>query len=444
MKKILVVVLALCMICAFVASCATKEQPASPTGTSSTKPSSGPATWFEPSGPRTTAERADAPAGDPISPPGIYFPGLENPGAVPKKQYFIAYAEGEMGDNFTRTLFNDVNGTAQKYVERFGIRWEYTISGNNSTQQLQDIQSLIAKKPDLLIINPNEAEPLDIVVDWAYEAGIPIIMFDKEVVTQPGNKSLISVITYDMFEQGVQVGVALVDYFTEKYGAPKGDVVEIAGILGAVASIHRSQGMNLVFADYPDINVVASVDGEWDNAISYNVSQDILSAFPPGTIDAIVGNCDESSFAFMEAAGAVGRLEEFGAGFAGMDSPVLALEYILDGRYTATAENGPYHGMNVLEYAIQFLNGVKIPERVWIPNRFYRVTNDEQRKALEEVIQKCKAGEFEFVPASLGYFDKFPARPPAVEKIYPVPIAEDPARYANVPYYKVTPSTIRK
>ena len=438
MKRVVTFLVAIIMLAA-LAACGGNTSDNQP---SSQPPSS--ASLFEASGsPRMVEPREDANPGDPITPSNMRYEGIANPGAVPLKKYFIAYSEGEMGDVFTRTLFEDVAGVGQQYVDRFGIRLEYTIAGNNSSQQLQDIQSLIAMKPDLLIVNPNEAEPLDVVVRWCEEAGIPLMMFDKEVVTQPGVSTYVSVLTYDMFLQGVQIGAGVVQYLEQFKGAAKGDVAELAGILGAIASVHRSQGMNAVIQNYPDINVVVMRPGEWDNAISYAASQDILSAFPPGTLDVVVGNCDEQALAFMEAAVSVGRRDEFGGGFVGADSAVEMLRNILEDKAYSTAENGPYYGLVVFEYAIRWLNGEKIPDRVMLPNRFFRIENDEQRRAMQHIVDQCDANGFEFVPAELGYYDVFNPRPPIVEKFYPVFYFDDPARYDDIPYYATTPSTIR-
>ena len=445
-EKIISVFLALVLLVGFVTACGKTDTPAPAPAPSAAAPEAAapPASLFEASGtPRTVEQREDANPGDPITPSTMRYEGIANPGAVPLKKFFIAYSEGEMGDVFTRTLFEDVSGVGQQYVDRFGIRFEYTIAGNNSSQQLQDIQSLIAKRPDLLIVNPNEAEPLDVVVQWCEDAGIPLIMFDKEVVTQPGVSTYVAVITYDMFLQGAQIGAGIVQYLEQAKGEAKGDVAEIAGILGAVASVHRSQGMNAVIQNYPDINVVVMRPGEWDNAISYAASLDILSTFQPGTIDVVVGNCDEQALAFMEAASSVGRRDEFNGGFVGADSAVEMIKNILNGQAYSTAENGPFYGFVLFEYAIRWLNGEAIQNRVMLPNRFFRIENEEQRAAMQHIVEYCEEHELEFVPAELGYYDVFNARPPLVEQYYPVFYFSDPARYDSIPYYTATSSTIR-
>lgn len=392
--------------------------------------------------PRTTAVRADAKAGAPITPSSMKLEGIDLPGAVPKKQYFIAFSNGEMGNSYTRTHVDDFNSVAQQYADRFGIRYEWTNAGNNSTQQLSDIQSLLAKNPDLIIVNPNEVEPLEIVVDWCEEAGVPLMIIDKVLRAAPGEKTLVSIVSMDMFLQGVQMGVGVVDFLKNKYGEPKGDVAEIAGLLGSMTSVERSQGMNLVFSKYPDVNVVVMRAGEWDNSLSYAAAQDILTSFPAGAIDAVVGSADESSLAFMEAAAAVGR-DEIGAGYVGADSPVTILKKMLEGKAWATAENTPYYGMITFEYAIRWLNGEEIPGYVMLPNRFYRLQTDEQRVALQKIVDECTAKNLEFVPVAMGGFDVFDAYPDEVKQIYPTPNYKNPSVYKDVPYYATTPSTIR-
>lgn len=428
-RNVVSLLLVLCMLLSILAGCGQSEkaEDAGPAETSG--------------GPRTVEKREDAKDGEPITPSNLKLEGIENPGVVPKKQYFIAFSNGEMGNSFCRTLVDDFNATAQEYVDRFGIRYEWTNAGNNSTQQLSDIQSLIAKRPDLLIVDPNEVEPLNVIVDWCDEAGIPLMVFDKIIDGTPGEKTLVSILSFDAFLAGVQMGVGTVDYLTEKYGEPKGDVAEIAGILGANVSIERSQGMNLVFQKYPDINVVVSRAGEWDNSVSYTVAQDILTTFPEGTLDVVAGNCDESCLAFMEAAKAVGRTD-VGAGYVGADSPVAQLKNILEGKAYCTAENSPYYGVITFEYAIRWLNGEDIPGFVVLPNRFFRIENEEQRAAMQDIVDQCTAQGLEFIPVSMGYYDVFDAYPDAVKEIYPTPYYENKALYADVPYYETTPSTI--
>lgn len=52
---------------------------------------------------------------------------------------------------------------------------------DDSEQQIRDIERFINDKVDLLVISPNEAESLTPVVEKAYDAGIPVILYDRKI-----------------------------------------------------------------------------------------------------------------------------------------------------------------------------------------------------------------------------------------------------------------------
>lgn len=369
---------------------------------------------------RSVVEREDALDGEPVTPKEYtvdMFPGLSSIGVKPLKKYFIVFSNGEMGNAFCRTFFDDMVATGEKYAEEFGIRFEYANAGNNTTKQLSDVQSLLAKSPDALIISANEAEPLSVIYDWCIQSGTKLITIDKELTHEPGTGNYVCAITMDCFLNGIGNGLAAVEALTKKYGEPRGNVVEIAGILGASPSYHRSQGLNWVLKDYPNINIIASRPGEWDPKISYTVSQDLLTTYNEGEIDFIVASCDESALAFMEAAKGANRYDEFKGMYAGCDGTVAFLEKILEGDAFQSSEFTPYFAIHAFEYTINYLNGVDIPKRVPIPQRHYRADTPERKAKLRELVDYCKANNLEFVPTTIGGYKEL-APGPEVYKIY--------------------------
>ena len=376
--------------------------------------------------------------------PREFFPGLDNPGVKPEKKYFIAFSNGEMGNGWCRTFFNDMVSTGEKYAEEFGIRFEHTNAGNNSTKQLSDVQTLLAKQPDLLILSPNEAEPLSVVVDWCNKAGVPLITVDKQLATPPGEGMYIASIQMDAYLNGIANGISIVKTLTTKFGEPKGDIVELAGILGASVSQYRSLGMNRVFADYPNVNIVVSRPGEWDPKISYTAAQDILTNFPAGSVEGVANSCDESGLSFMEAQKAAGRNELEGMHW-GCDATVAFLEKILEGKAVETNEYTPYYAIHTFEYAVQYLNGVTIPRIVVVPQRDFSAETPEKRAKLQEIVDKCRTNELEFVPFTYGGFDVFQPDPEMLAKYYkPGDIFYNTEEYTvgKKPYIE-SPSTIR-
>jgi len=54
-------------------------------------------------------------------------------------------------------------------------------AGNNSAKQVSDIESLLALKPDLLIVSANEAEPLSVIFGMCQELEVPLITVDRGI-----------------------------------------------------------------------------------------------------------------------------------------------------------------------------------------------------------------------------------------------------------------------
>ena len=61
------------------------------------------------------------------------------------------------------------------------IALEILSADDSSEKQKEDIRYFIRNKVDLLIVSPNEAEEVTPAVDEAFEAGIPVIVVDRNV-----------------------------------------------------------------------------------------------------------------------------------------------------------------------------------------------------------------------------------------------------------------------
>jgi ribose transport system substrate-binding protein len=265
----------------------------------------------------TADDRPAAPKGDPITPtdfPAEFLPGIDSPGVVPAKKYFIAFSNGDMGDVWRRTFVMDIEAWALKYVERFDIKWLWTNAGNNSALQVSQAQTLLAMKPDLLFVSPNESEPLMPVIEQADAMGIPVIALDREfaIKAEEEGDMYVQVQSMDYYLNGVATGVGILQDLEKKYGKPQGNVVELAGILGSSPGIQRSQGLHWVLDRYPDIRVIASRPGEFDRRKGYEQMRDLLEAYKPGQIDAVHVSCDAMGLGALRAINEKGRKELLG------------------------------------------------------------------------------------------------------------------------------------
>ncbi|MDR1130792.1 MAG: substrate-binding domain-containing protein, partial [Oscillospiraceae bacterium] len=240
--------------------------------------------------PRMVEEREDATDGEPLNSPDVYteaeMPGLESAiGVKPLKKYKVAFSNGDMDNDWRATFFNDFVEKGEYMKAQFGIDFIYANSGNDSAKQIQDIQALLAQKPDLLMFSPNESAPLATIYDSCKEAGIPFFTIDRSVEAEIGADQYICDIEGDNIADGLSMGMAIVEALTEKYGEPRGAVAEIAGQIGSSPAIHRSTGIRMIIEQFPDIQIVQVIDGQFDADTSNAAAQDIFTTHPD--IDAV-------------------------------------------------------------------------------------------------------------------------------------------------------------
>jgi ribose transport system substrate-binding protein len=62
-----------------------------------------------------------------------------------------------------------------------------TDAGHDDAKQVADIQDLVSRGVDLLIVSANTTQALDPAVTQVTERGIPVVMFDRRVCSRNGS-----------------------------------------------------------------------------------------------------------------------------------------------------------------------------------------------------------------------------------------------------------------
>ena len=80
---------------------------------------------------------------------------------VPKQHYLIAFSNGDMNNSWRAAFVNSMEQWGKKFKSVGpGVDYVWTNSAGDSAKQLQDCQTLLAQKPSILILSPNQAQPL--------------------------------------------------------------------------------------------------------------------------------------------------------------------------------------------------------------------------------------------------------------------------------------------
>jgi ABC-type sugar transport system substrate-binding protein len=203
-----------------------------------------------------------------------------------------------------------------------------TLDGqDNTTKQVADVEAVIAKKYDGLVISPRTADGLAPSIQAVIDAGIPVVTIDRQAT---GVKGLLGHVGADNVIGGEEQGKAILAMF------PKGaKIIELLGTPGASPAIDRSKGLHNIIDPAGNIEVVCQQTGEFNRDKGLTVTENCLGANPKP--DAIVAANDDMALGAVEAAKAAGLT----APIIGFDALPEALQNVQAGTMYGTVEQFP-------------------------------------------------------------------------------------------------------
>ncbi len=220
----------------------------------------------------------------------------------------------------------------------------------DSAKQMADVEDLISRKVNVIVIAPNEAMALVPIAEKAKQAGIPLVLFDRKLAVAP--EMFAAYIGSDEVEMGRSVG-----RFMARKLEGKGIVIQLEGTPGDSGALGRKKGFEEVIAQYPGIKIAASLVGHYRRHEALQVMEDAITANPK--IDAVYCHNDEMAFGAIQALEARDRAK--GVIVTGMDGSQVAVEAVDQGKLAATVY---YHHMfpQALELAMRVLKGEQVPK----------------------------------------------------------------------------------
>jgi ribose transport system substrate-binding protein len=201
--------------------------------------------------PATAAPATEAPA---TAAPATEAPASEAPAAAWKIGYSNA---GGVGNGFREEQVC----TAKAEALASGQVSELTVIHQNADAagQLQQIRDLIAKDVDAIVFNPNDPDALIPALDEAKAAGIKTVAVDA--FTNHAD-------TYNLYNNQVNYAYLGAKWLFEQMGGT-GNVYYMRGFAGHPADTDRHEGFQKALAEFPNIKVLPTIDGEhtgWDPA----------------------------------------------------------------------------------------------------------------------------------------------------------------------------------
>ena len=215
----------------------------------------------------------------------------------------IALATYELANSWHQQMYETFDDASRQAIADGVIAKVRAVDANNDVNtQAAQISNLIVEGWDAIVLDAASPTALNGVIRQACDAGIVVVVFDA-IATEPCAHRL----TFDF----KQLGTIEAEFVAEKLGG-KGNVLEIRGLAGTSIEVDIHDAIMEVFAKYPDINVVGSVYGSWNNTDAQREVAGILPTLPE--IDAVVGQGGDGWGAYqaIKAAGRPTPLITFG------------------------------------------------------------------------------------------------------------------------------------
>lgn len=231
-----------------------------------------------------------------------------------------------------------VNGAKAKAAE-LGVELIVVDAGDDSAKQVNDIEDLMSKNIQVLIVNPVDSSAVAPVVGDAIAKGIKTVSVDRGVEGQTVDVAIAS--------DNVKGAELATEYLVELVGQGA-EVAELTGIEGSSAAIDRGKGFHNV-AD-AKLNVVASQTANFNRAEGLSVMENVLQANP--NILGVFAHNDEMALGAIEA---VNGKEIVIIGFDATDDALAAIKA---GTMAATVAQKPaLMGETAVDAAVKLIKG---------------------------------------------------------------------------------------
>ena len=187
------------------------------------------------------------------------------------KQFTIGVSNPFISSEYRTQMIAELIEVNKEYMDQ-GLTTELVIESADTdvAGQIQQLQNLIAKGVDAILVNPGDVNGLNSTLLEALNKGIIVISVDQEL-NVPG--------VYNVGIDQKAWAMTSAEWLADKLGGA-GEIVEIEGFPGHPANVARMQGVDEVMAKYPGITVLAKDTGKWDEATGQQVMSNFLAAYP--------------------------------------------------------------------------------------------------------------------------------------------------------------------
>ncbi len=229
---------------------------------------------------------------------------------------------------------------------------EIRSADDNSAKQIEDIRYFVDNDFDILIVSPNEAAALTPIIKEVYESGMPVIIFDRNII----GDSYTARIGVD----DVGLGNSAAQYALNAL-RPGAKAIEIYGLRGSTPAEDRHTGFTATF-EQGGGEVLASEPANWREDLAVDLVDSLLDIY--NNVDIIYAHNDRMAIGASKVAHKKGRDD---IKIIGIDAaPNIGIQAVADSVIDATFLY-PTEGPRIVRKALAILKGEPFERETILP-----------------------------------------------------------------------------
>jgi ribose transport system substrate-binding protein len=238
-----------------------------------------------------------------------------NPNAAPGQKVIIGFSAPAADHGWVAAITSNAKAQASAYTD---VELRTVEAGVDAAAQRAAIATLVAQKPNVIVMLPYDGKELNAAGVEAMKAGIPVVNLDRAF---PSANAYRLQIKGDNYGMGLAAGTYIGEQLKAK-GVSNPIIGEIPGIDSLELTQERTQGFNTALASY-GFKVSNRRPAEFTADTGQAAATAMLQALPK--MDALWNHDDDQGIGVLAAINQAGRKEFFMVGGAGSKAAIDAI-----------------------------------------------------------------------------------------------------------------------
>ena len=200
----------------------------------------------------------------------------------------------------------------------------------------------------------------DNVLQEAYDAGIPVVIIDRDITLQNDNLYT-AFIGSDFEKEGERAAEFLLEYYK---GVDKDiKVIELRGTENSAPALAGQAAFEMLLAIKKNIKIVQSYDGDFMKSRGKEIMANILDA--EIAFDVIYSHNDMMTYGVIETLESNGIKPGEDVVIITVDGEQKMIELLAEGKVNCVVECTPLLGEKVMEICTGIVNGETVPKEIF-------------------------------------------------------------------------------